>query len=168
MFITVQDFKVGKYQLSTGMYDIANLQDYITRYEEKYLVELLGAELFEEFKADVILGGGTPTEQRFIDIFEPFNLDLNLRLVISGGMIEMLTGFIYFEYIKDSIDQITPLGNVIPEGENSTRSTTLYSTMFNRYNEAARSYKAIQARIHQHLSDYCGYNGKKKEFAYWL
>lgn len=145
MFLTVQDF-TGKYQLSTGMYDVTKLQDYIIRYEKRYLIELFGAKLYDEFISDLVLN--IPKSPNFLKVFNPFYENVTLRqLIISEGIKEMLKGFIYFEYSKDLINQMTPYGNVRPISENSEPVSTLYSMIYARYNEAIRSYKAIQTYI---------------------
>jgi len=168
MIVSLNDFSTGKYEVHRGMYTDPGLQDYIDKYEKKYLVQLLGADLYGEFMADINLGGGIPTEQRFTDIFDPFEIDYNLEIIYSEGMKEMLIGFIYFEYVKDLTNQITSIGNVVPKGENSENPKTLYSMMYNRYNEACKTYKSVQKRICVNRSDYSGYNGKTKSFVYWL
>ena len=78
MFLTIDDFNQGKYELGRGSYDTTRIQDYINKYEARYLTLMLGATLYAEFKADVILGGGYPTEQRFIDIFDAFDIAAHL------------------------------------------------------------------------------------------
>ena len=146
MFLTVQDF-TGKYQLSTGMYDVAKLQDYIDKYEKRYLIELFGAKLYDEFISDMDVSN-VPKSPNFLKIYNPFYENVTLRqLIISEGIIEMLKGFVYFEYSKDLINQMTPYGNVRPISENSEPVSTLYSMIYARYNEAIKSYKAIQTYI---------------------
>lgn len=168
MIITIADF-IGKYELSTGMYDQAKLQDYINKYEPLYLVNLLGASLYAEFNADLILGAGMPTEPRFLYVFDPFNYDYNCDILISEGMKEMLLGCIYFEYLKDLSNQVTVAGNVKPIGENSKNTSTLNTMMYGRYNDGIRTYRTIQYYICVVKSeDYDGFNGNTKEFAYWL
>ncbi len=169
MFITIADFSVGgKFELHTGAYDVARLQYYIDKYEKRYLTELLGVDLYNEFEADVTLGGGTPTEPRFIEIFEPLQVDYNWTILYSDGMVEMLKGFIYYEYIKDQISQMTPIGMVTPSGENSRDSNSLYYQMYTRYNDAVRMYKAIQEFITNNSSDYDEFNGMRKMLITWL
>jgi hypothetical protein len=168
MIVSFTDFDFGKFELHIGMYDQERLQDYIDKYEVKYLTQLLGASLYAEFEADLSAGGGTPTEQRFLDIWNPLSVDYNCELLYSEGIKEMLLGFIYFEYVKDLTNQMTPVGNVLPEGENSVRSTSLNSMMFARYNESAKNYKTIQYYILTKLGDYDGFNGVSKSFAYWI
>jgi len=146
MFLTVQDF-TGKYQLSTGMYDVTKLQDYIDKYEKRYLIELFGAKLYDEFISDLNIQN-VPKSPNFLKIYNPFYENITFRqLIISEGILEMLKGFIYFEYSKDLINQMTPYGNVRPISENSEPVSTLYSMIYARYNEAIKTYRAIQTYI---------------------
>jgi hypothetical protein len=146
MFVTIEDF-VGKYQISTGMYDTDKLQEYIDKYEKQYLIELFGAELYDEFISDLDVSN-VPQSPNFLMLFNPFHKNLGMgQLIMSDGIQEMLKGFIYFEYVKDLANQMTPLGNVRPTGENSTSISSLGSMMYNRYNTAIKSYRAIQLYI---------------------
>jgi hypothetical protein len=145
-YLTPQDFK-GKFELHTGMYVNATIQDYIDRYEPIYLMNLLGAKLYDQYVADMGVFN-IPISPNFQYIFNPFheNYAFN-RLIISQGIIDMLKGFVYFEYLKDLTNQMTINGNVRPVGENSADVSTLYSMMYTRYNEAVKTYKAIQIHI---------------------
>jgi hypothetical protein len=141
------DLFVGKYELHIGMYDQAKLQEYIDIYEPRYLVELFGEKLYNEFISDLNMQG-VPKSPNFQFVFNSFYQNINLHTIIqSDGIKTMLKGFIYFEYLKDTTNQVTPNGMVIPSNENSTTASTLYSMMYARYNEAIRSFKAIQTRI---------------------
>jgi hypothetical protein len=143
MFLTPQDF-TGKYELHTGLYDQTKLQDYINKYEKRYLIELFGATLFDDFIADLDVNN-EPESPNFIQIFDEFHQNVNLyHLLLSEGILEMLKGFIYFEYSKDQMNQQTPFGNVSQLSENSKKVTTLNSMMFTRYNEAVKTYNAIR------------------------
>lgn len=169
MFVTIADYSVGgKFELHTGAYDVDRLQYYIDKYEKRYLVELLGADLYAEFEADVILGGGVPTEPRFLTIYNPLQVDYSWTILYSDGMHEMLKGFIYYEYIKDQINQMTPIGMVTPSGENSRDGNSLYQQMYTRYNDAVRMYKAIQEYITNNSADYSEFNGMRKMLITWL
>lgn len=169
MIISISDFGPGKFELHTGMYDQAKIQDYIDLYEKPYLIKLLGAELFDEFEADFIAGGGVPTEARFQKILDPFHEDYNWQVVISEGMKEMLLGLIYFEYVKDLMNQMTINGPVKPQGENSKDISTLNAMYYTRFNRSVRTYRAIQQYIYWIKSeDYDNRNGQELQFAYWL
>ena len=152
MFLTPQDF-TGKHELHTGLYDQSKLQDYIDRYEKKYLIEMFGATLFDDFIADLDVNN-VPQSPNFIQIFGDFHLNVSLHeLLISEGVLEMLKGFIYFEYSKDQMNQQTPFGNVTQLSENSKKVTTLNSMIYTRYNEAVKTYNAIQKFMILNLND---------------
>jgi hypothetical protein len=169
MIVNIADFKAGKFELHTGMYDQARIQDYIDLYEKPYLIKLLGAELFDEFEADFIAGGGVPTEARFQKILDPFHEDYNFQVIISEGMKEMLLGLIYFEYAKDQMNQITPIGNVKPIGENSKDISTLNAMYYTRFNRSVKTWRAIQCFMYWVKSeDYDKRNGQPLQYAYWV
>ena len=153
MILSIQDF-TGKYQVSHGMYDQAKLQDYINRYEPRYLKELFGVTLYNDFQSDLL--NNVPQSPNFLVLFNPLSEDMGYNFYYfngiyegvnqldSEGIREMLKGFIYFEYVKDLSNQITPIGLVKPDNENSTVANTLFSMMYTRYNEAIRSYNSIR------------------------
>tara|TARA_R110000772_G_scaffold51709_11_gene118623 strand:+ start:648 stop:1157 length:510 start_codon:yes stop_codon:yes gene_type:complete len=169
MIVSYLDFKAGKYELHTGMYDQARIQDYIDLYEKPYLIKLLGAELFDEFEADFIAGIGIPTEVRFQKILNPFHEDYNFQVIISEGMKEMLLGLIYFEYAKDLSNQMTNNGLVKPVGENSKNISSLNAMYYTRFNRSVRTWRAIQCFIYAVKSeDYSNRNGQPLQYAYWI
>jgi len=158
MFIDKDDF-TGKYELHIGMYDVDKINDYISIYEQRYLVELFGAELYNQFVADLSpsISNPLPQSPNFQFVFYPFYENIVLHTIIqSEGIKQMLKGFIYFEYLKDTTNQMTPNGNVVPMGENSSTASTIYSMMYARYNEAMRTFKAIQTHIAVNLSQPTG------------
>jgi hypothetical protein len=154
MIVQVTDF-TGKYELHTGMYAQGNIQAYIDKYEVRYLRQLLGVELCNDFIADLD-NQNIPRSANFLDIYNPFAYDSGYNFylfnglyegtgqLLSDGIKEMLLGFIYFEYAKDLVNQMTPFGNVKPKSENSDVANTLFSMMYARYNEAITTYRAIQ------------------------
>tara|TARA_R110000772_G_scaffold36091_5_gene86615 strand:+ start:8505 stop:9287 length:783 start_codon:yes stop_codon:yes gene_type:complete len=156
MIVQVSDF-IGKYALSKGMFSEQTIQDYIDRYQNRYLKELFGVKLYDQFELDLL--NDVPQSPNFIKVFEAFSEDINLLCVgwnrgyrnegmlISNGIKDMLLGFIYYEYCKDLVNQMTPFGNTKPQSENSDVANTLFSTMYNRYNESIISFQAIQDYI---------------------
>ena len=158
MLLDLDDF-TGKYELHTGMYDQAKLLEYIQIYEEQYLIDLFGATLYDEFINDLD-NNNYPESPNFQKVFDPFHLDNTSNgfltsyntynnVIVSKGILEMLKGFIYFEYVKDTANQITSQGQKIPTGENSLTATTLYNMMYTRYWEALKTYRAIQWYIYK-------------------
>jgi hypothetical protein len=150
MIVNIDDF-TGKFELHTGMYNQQKLIDYIERYEPIYLMQLLGSELYDEFISDLSVLN-VPKSPNFLSIFNPFVENSCLKLYVSLGIKDMLTGFIYWEFAKDNISQQTINGAVRQTGENSDVSSTLYTTMCNRYNESVRTSRAIQNRIIRNIS----------------
>lgn len=158
MLLDLDDF-TGKYELHTGMYDQAKLLEYIQIYEEQYLIDLFGATLYDEFILDLD-NNNYPESPNFQKVFDPFHLDNTSNgfltsyntynnVIVSKGILDMLKGFIYFEYVKDTANQITSQGQKIPQGENSLTATTLYNMMYTRYWEALKTYRAIQWYIYR-------------------
>ena len=158
MLLDLDDF-TGKYELHTGMYDQAKLLEYIQIYEEQYLIDLFGATLYDDFINDLD-NNNYPESPNFQKVFDPFHLDNTSNgfltsyntynsVIISKGILDMLKGFIYFEYVKDTANQITSQGQKIPQGENSLTATTLYNMMYTRYWEALKTYRAIQWYIYR-------------------
>jgi len=147
MFLDTEDF-INKFELSTGMFTMNKLIAYIERYEKEYLVSLLGVDLYNEFMTD--LNMGLPQSPNFDALYNAINEDWNHTIITSRGIIDMLTGFVYFEYAKDLINQQTPFGNVNPKSENSEVASTVYNMMYNRYNESVKSYTNIQKYIYKH------------------
>ena len=165
--ITYGDFGKGKFELHHGMYEQAKIQAYIDKYERQYLVKLLGVELFNEFVADLV--AGVPQSAIYTKIYEPFEYDnVDCYIHISEGMIDMIKGFVYYQYLKDLTNTVAVSGNVRQAGENSENVSTLNSMIYTRYNDSVRTFKAIQYYICDFNSDYLKYNGMSIGLAYWL
>lgn len=166
--ITYADFGKGKYELHTGMYEQEKINAYIDKYERQYLVKLLGVDLFNLFVADLV--NGIPQSPIYASLYNPFEYDYSVGgcIVFSEGMVDMIKGFIYFEYLKDQTNQIAVSGNVRPVGENSNPVNNVNSMIYNRYNESIRTFKAIKTFICDNLNDYLEYNGITLRTAYWI
>jgi hypothetical protein len=147
-FLSPSNF-TGKYELHTGMYDVTKLQAYIDKYEGRYLRQLFGVDLYNSFMSDIDQQTNEPKSPNFQYIFNPFAEDVTLYSMLdSDGILEMLKGFIFFEYAKDLLNQMTPFGNVRQRAENSTAILALQSQSYNRYNEAIRTFRAIRDYIY--------------------
>jgi hypothetical protein len=81
MFLTPTDF-TGKYELHKGMYDTAKLQIYINKYEIRYLKEMLGVDLYNQFIGDLTSGANpVPKSPNFTKLFLPFSEDVNYNIL---------------------------------------------------------------------------------------
>lgn len=172
MILLSPDDFIDKYELSTGMYDDTKLESYIEKYTERYLLHLFGADLLNSFEADLTAGTPqTPKSPNFQKVFNPFYMDWNKSLFLSGsslygyrlnqilesdGILEMLKGFIYWEYARDLMNQMTPYGNVKQRAELSHVVDSPHSLMWERYNEAIKTFRAIQEYIYSNESQVTG------------
>lgn len=166
--ITFEDFGKGKYELHKGLYEQAKINAYIDKYERQYLVKLLGVDLFNLFVADLV--NSVPVSPLYLALYEPIEYDRDLcgDIVYSEGMIEMIKGFVYFQYLKDQTNAVWVTGSVRPLGENSENVSTLNMMIYTRYNESIKSFKAIQTYICDNLNDYTEFNGRRLKTAYWI
>lgn len=164
--ITPAEFN-NKYELSTGMYSTNKIQSYIDKYQERYLVQMFGADLYKEFESDLV--ANLPQSPNFLKVFNPFNEDVSgldfsgyfysyrtNQILISDGIKDMLLGFVYWEYARDLLNQQTPYGGVKQMAENSIVVDTPHSLMWERYNLAILTYRAIQEWIYTHKGEPVG------------
>ena len=167
--ITYADFGKGKWELATGIYEQQKINGYIDLYTNRLLAELLGVDLYNLFVADLDPLTFVPQDPKYLAIYNAFMHESGTcNIIISDGMIDMIKGFIYFEYLKDQINQVWVSGNVAPVGENSKNISTLSQQIYTRYNQGVFTYHAIQRYICDNSSDYPKYNGHSKVTTYWI
>lgn len=149
----------------TGQFGLAqsNTTDfswYFERYEREYLVKLLGADLYGLFYAD--LGGDpeTPTEDKYVTIFEPLTFD-DGKPYVSHGIKFILKCFVFYHFIKDNNLYHSIAGLVSNNVENAVAQIETKGAQYitTRYQEALESFEAIQVYIQNNLSDYPDFNG---------
>lgn len=168
-YVNISDF-TGKFEVHQGMYSNNDLNDYIQRYELDYLKQLFGVPLYNEYYANAITNPPTniPPLAKFSYLYNPFdyqNTDDFWLLCQSKGIKDMLIGFIWFEFNKDQVSTATPLGQ---QKQKNELSEAVISTLYNRYNESVKTYRAIQTYIAQNSGTYQNFRGQIKGYAYWL
>ncbi len=166
MYLLPEDF-IGYYKISGNTYSEIELQTYIDNIEPKVLRSLLGCELYDLFVADLD-GNGVPQTQIYLDIYNAFYTDYNNCQIKSDGMLEMLKGFIYYEYVRDGNFFNTISGTVKNTFVNSEMARTAEFGLNERYNVALQSFDAIQWFICQNEENYPTYNGVKLDVQIWL
>jgi hypothetical protein len=130
------------------------IQEYIDRLEVGFLRELFGLELYNLWN-----GSALPI---YTDLTAPLVFQECNKIWESKGIIDMLTGFIYFEYSRDAYTQQTIDGAQKNAGENSENSSFVMANLHGRYSDALTSYEAIQAYICKNSTDYPIFEGVKK------
>lgn len=152
---------VGSYAVAQDQITIIDLQKVIDEFERVYLAKMFGATLSVDL-FNYIDGGSSPINPSFDFIYNPFTLDLDCELLISLGVKKALIGFIYYEYVfksKIKASQISGVERV--KTENSTTSIGIEPQVYNAYNNAVKTTKAIQYYILRNKVDYPYFNGRK-------
>ena len=85
LLIVKGDF-VGKYALATSTKGSDNIDAYIAEYEEQILIDLLGLELFELFKADVNSGTKKPVTDIYLTLYDRLNFEYCNRCSLLLGL----------------------------------------------------------------------------------
>lgn len=166
--VKTTDF-VGKYSISQNSFNGSDLQAFIDKYEKVYLRDLLGLVLGDLLYADIAANTFlAPPTARYTVLFNAIAQELNGCDVISDGIKEMLLGFIYWEFVRQATVQNTTTGNVIAQNEVSAQADWSSTNIYDNYNEAIKSYRAIQIYINTNSSTYPEFNGKMKSKAYHM
>jgi hypothetical protein len=167
LLITTADF-VDKFYIPNDADTTTLLNSYIDRYEKKYLIELLGVELYKLFEADINGTTHVPQTGIYTKIYEEILEDSDGDIYISKGMKDMLLGFIWFEFVREYKYKFTASGHTVSASENSNQVRFDDMNIYGRYNESVSSYEVIQWYIMENESDYPDFNGKCKSIAYWI
>jgi hypothetical protein len=156
----------GKYHIALTKFNDNDIDAYIEKYEKKYLMKLLGVELYNLFIDELDLNN-PPVNPIYKVIFDPLSFDDGCDIVVSNGMKEMLKGFIYFHWVFDEQQQQTPIGTTKQSSENS-QVLNITGLSVTRFNEGVETYKAIQRYIELNQSDYIAFNGQYLGYEYIL
>jgi hypothetical protein len=161
-FIIQKSDFVGKYELAKSITDKIDL--YIDMYEIQFLNDLLGVELASLLLAD--LDSYEPQTQRFTDIFEEINFTHCGVNYHSKGIKNILLGFVWFEYVRDSIVAQSQNGAVNTTTETATPVSGNFS--YERYNNSISWSETIQKYITLDLDVYPEFNGSIKKATSWI
>jgi len=168
--VQASDFKSNPiYKIFISKQVETELSVMIDDVEENILQDLLGCELYGLFITDLDTNTPqVPQNSPFTEIFEAICMDDECGKIVSKGMVDMLQGFIYFEWERYNPFKATANGIVLSDSENSTQANLIASGVYNKYNRAVKSYHAIQEYICKNSELYPTYNGKHKEFTSYI
>ena len=159
--LQITDFDNGRFKIPTNSFQDLDLEDYINKYERYYLPLLFGVELYELFEANLV--AGVPTSQRFLDVFNSFLLQSECDYCNSEGMKEMMKGFVYFHYTRDTFTRNTTNGVKQTISENSVSLDTVSADLTTRYNESVNTFSCIQRKMCLDSETYPEYEGLELE-----
>lgn len=162
--ITTPSDYTGQYKITKNKHNQDDVQTCIDSVEDSILFELFGVD----FKA-IVLDGVANLDPIYEVLFDPFTFqDSCDRIWQSKGVKEMLLGFVYFEWYATHSVAVTIDGQRENESENSKSASSLKSNNEKRYNDAVKTYRAIQAYIIEHLEDYPEFKGQSKLLMNWF
>jgi len=170
LYVSTSDFK-GQDKLARDKFSTSELDIYIDKYEVRYLQDLMGCDMYEDFKTDFAILGNAPTDPKFVAIWEAFCFDDDCGIKRSEGIKSMLALFIYFEYLRDSKVKGNIGGININTQVNSTEAPFHVSNIYTNYNDALESYWAIQWYIYEYnpnAYNYENFNGQLKDLISWI
>lgn len=145
------DFK-GEYNISKTCYD--QLDFYIEKYENYYLVRLLGAELYNLLISDLTATDPqVPQTTKFLNVFNPFSIDEHSYLYYSEGIREMLVQFIYFHYVRENQVINSASGTVTNSVELGVNAKFM-GNIVQVYNQGVKNACAIQWYINENELEY--------------
>lgn len=150
--IQIADFALSEYSLPPLKHG-NNYQSYLDKYEKEFLVNLLGADLYSLFIADLDVNG-VPQTQRFIDIYNAFTIDDDSCVRYSEGMKVATLQYVYFFAVRDLIVKKTNTGQVNNRNENSDGPSYDGFNIVEAYNEAVQNAYEIQWYICDNDEDY--------------
>ena len=157
--VQISDF-TGYYQIAQNCYGSEQFQSYIDKYEEYYLCKLLGSELKNDLIADLV--DGVPQNPEYLEWFDPFCEDIVMsctcekKTIQSIGVKNLLTGFIYYEYVSTTHISNTPTGNTVSKVDTSNKVDFIANERDaeKRYNDSVFSFHAVCYKLN---------NGREKE-----
>ena len=131
--------------ISADSQDETLLNELIIEKQDYYLTKFLGAVELYNLQTDIaILGTGVATAQKWIDFLTGKDIVLTDKngedkTVHYDGFKTVLSFFVFYEYVKAYNEQMTSVGNVIQEMQNSTPSYP-YRKLVNSYNTGIDKY----------------------------
>jgi len=150
--VQISDFK-GFYLIAQGCYGSEQLQFYIDKYEEYYLCKMLGNELKNSLIADLV--DGVPTNPEYLEWFNPFCEEITnsctceVEDLQSVGVKNLLTGFVYYHFISDTIINNTPTGNTVYQTDTSDKVDFIANQRDadKRHNDSVGSFKSVCLKL---------------------
>lgn len=150
---------VGKYALTKAFNDgQLKIVQIIDDVELKYLNELFGVELCENFLAEYV------DEQKYIKLLSPFVFQDGCEVRTTRGITEMLLALTYCHYLNEMQGTATSVGKTIPNPEAGKLANDLNVISF--YNNAIKDFKVIQRYLDLNKDVYPEFKGVHKTYNY--
>lgn len=162
LLIDTDDF-VGFH--SVAQTSFSDLDLYIDRFEEKYLIDVLGLTLFNLFKADVV--NQSPVTQIYLDLFTAIRVENNGFVCQNNGMKSMILGFVFGEYKSKQPVKNTASGDKTNRIDVAQNAGFFESGASSVYNDSVKDAEVIQYYIKKNKTIYPDYAGQKISNWHW-
>lgn len=168
LLITAADF-INKYAVPSQVG--SDLDSFIDDLEEDYLTDLLGSDMFADFKSKYIFDPTFPSNPGYLKILNKFKIDYGSRIYKSKGLVDMLCGFIFFDFMSQIKYKPTQQGMVTTGSDTSTPTTV--ANLYSYLNDATHTFQSIQEYVQNiHPEQFppmiaptdINYNGQEKSF----
>lgn len=137
------------------------LAKYAQRYYPYYLARILGATLAEIVTND-ITSGAEPNDPDLLKLYRAFQYDEGGCIVDSPGIALIISGFVYWEYMKDSkVKPSMSTGTAQVKPEIRVSGVVPETQVFERYNEAVIGARAIRSYALKNADLYPTFNGQE-------
>lgn len=151
----------GRLAVPNDPTSLSRVGKYGQTYYKVYLARILGATLAQTVIDDI--GSNTfPTNVELLALYSPFQYDGdNGDLVVSQGIALIISGFVYWEYMKDG--KVTPsqsTGTAQTKAEVKTSSVVPETQIYERYNEAVAGAEAVRKFALKNAADYPTFKGQ--------
>jgi len=112
------------------------IETFLSQSEKKYLTDLLGAQLYTEFKA--ALDAGSPA-QKWVDLRDGATIVHDDNTIIFAGVKEMLIGFTYYDISRRLNIFLSSVGALVEETANGSKASNAIFEA-EKYNEGIEIY----------------------------
>lgn len=140
ILIVASDF-TGKFAIPQNAF--SDLDGFITDTEESYLIDLLGADFYVAFKANLV--NKVPVLPKYKTLYDPLAFDYGNKSYDSKGMKKMLLGFIFFDYMRQIKYKPTEMGMV--SNVMDTSKTEAVGSLYKYLNDATEIHNIIQVYV---------------------
>lgn len=167
MFTEVEDY-TGFYKVVVDDQVEEYFEQFINDAEKKYLRYLMGDSLYNAFISDLDQVG-EPQEQRFIDLlYGDTTFTYENKTCNYEGLIDMLKGFSYYEYMQRMWNDPTTVGFIKAQRDAAERVSVAQTTIQNeqRYNVSIDFYNTAIVYINIMKQLYPEYQENSKNLKY--
>ena len=156
--LTPDDFR-GYFEVYKGLN--GKIEAYIDRFVPKLMVEFFGKDLAEDIIAN---RNTTDTSNRCYDLINGFTgIDY-----FYNGLVDLLTGFVWFEYVGDEKFRQTAAGTAVQKAEVSREPNFDSGFLYTKYNDSVEQLRAMRCFIREHKSKYMDFKGTDRKYIGWI